>query len=235
VLRSVLAADALAGQRLDEILGALNAKDTSALRNAAAGLAASTREALLALTELHGGVQTVQRARRLPAAGGATARALDELEALAARCPCSGLSVDLADLHGYRYYTGATFAAYAAGSPGPLLRGGRYDEIGRTYGRARPATGFSIVDLREAAQLAGVAPRSKAIAAPTADEPALNALVEALRIQGHIVVRCAPGPLDEGGFDFDREIHRLGDRWQVVDRRRDAVAGAASGEGRNEA
>jgi ATP phosphoribosyltransferase regulatory subunit len=232
VLRTLLSADPNAQARLEEILGALNTKDLPALRSAAAGLAAATREALLALTDLHGGAQTVQRARGCLPMAAPMAAALDELEALAARCPAGGASIDLADLHGYRYYTGATFAAYAAGSPGPLLRGGRYDEIGRSFGRARPATGFSIVDLREAALLAGVAPRSGAIAAPASDEPALQQLVDALRSQGQVVVRCAPAALDEGGFEIDREIRKLGGGWKVLPRPCDPAAGA--GEGRHE-
>jgi ATP phosphoribosyltransferase regulatory subunit len=230
VLRSLLSADPSAQERLEEILGALNSKDLPALRSAAAGLAAATRDALLALTDLHGGMQTVHRARgRLPA-GTAMTQALDELEALAARCPGGSASIDLADLHGYRYYTGATFAAYAAGSPGPLLRGGRYDEIGRSFGRARPATGFSIVDLREAALLAGVAPRSGAVAAPAAAEPALQQLVEQLRAQGHVVVRCGQAALDEGGFEFDREIRKLGAAWQVVPLAREPAGGGREGK-----
>ena len=62
------------------------------------------------------------------------------------------LSVDLADLRGHRYHTGITFAAYVDAIPNAVARGGRYDDIGRAFGRARPATGFSL-ELRELASL----------------------------------------------------------------------------------
>ncbi|HEX4584060.1 MAG TPA: ATP phosphoribosyltransferase regulatory subunit [Burkholderiaceae bacterium] len=218
VLRAILGADHVAPDRLDGILQALNSKDPQALRSAASALTSSAREALVRLADLHGGVPVLARARHeLPPSAGLDA-ALSQLERLAAFCPPGTASVDLADLHGYRYYTGATFAAYVAGSPGPLLRGGRYDEIGRTFGRARPATGFSIVDLREAAQLGGPAAAAKAIVAPRGADPELDALVAALRTQGQIVVRSTDGQTPDGDLDFDREIRRVGARWQVVAR-----------------
>jgi ATP phosphoribosyltransferase regulatory subunit len=203
---------------LDDILRALNSKDLAALKSAGAALSRATREALLKLADLHGGVAVLDRARRELPAGAELTAALSQLEHLAALCPAGTASIDLADLHGYRYYTGATFAAYVAGSPGPILRGGRYDEIGRFFGRARPATGFSIIDLREAAQLGGAQPPAKAIIAPYDSDPGLDALVAELRAQGRIVVRSADERMAEGQFEFDQEIRRVGARWQVVAR-----------------
>ena len=104
---------------------------------------------------------------------------------------------------------------------------GRYDDIGRNFGRARPATGFSIADLREAAQLAAPLPAPKAIAAPHGADPQLNALVDALRSQGQIVVRSGDARLAEGGFELDREIRLIGARWQVVARTGAAVGASA--------
>ena len=216
VLRAILSADRLAPDRLDDILRALNSKDVAALKSAASASSPPTREALLKLADLHGGVEVLARARRELPASSELAAALSQLDQLTALCPPGTAGVDLADLHGYRYYTGATFAAYVAGSPGPILRGGRYDEIGRIFGRARPATGFSIVDLREAAELGGPKPLPKAIVAPYAADRDLEALVAALRSQGEIVVRAADGRMAEGVFEFDRDIRRVGEQWQVV-------------------
>jgi len=234
VLRAVLGGDAAARERIDPILSALSSKDAAALRAVTATLSDSIRQPLLALADLHGGVDILNEARRRLAHIDAVARWLDELEILAARCPVGSASIDLADLHGYRYYTGATFAAYAANCPWPLLRGGRYDEIGRAFGRARPATGFSIVDLREAAQLGAAGPRPTAIAAPASGDGELDALIAALRAQGHIVVRGAVGAAQEGAFEFDRQIGRSGARWQVLAWDRGAAA-AADRKGKNEA
>jgi ATP phosphoribosyltransferase regulatory subunit len=218
VLRAILRAERLQADRLDDILQALNSKDLAALKSAAEAVRRPAREALLRLADLHGGVAVLGRAQRdLPSSAELTA-ALAQLEQLSALCPPGTAGVDLADLHGYRYYTGATFAAYVAGSPGPILRGGRYDEIGRIFGRARPATGFSIVDLREAAQLGGPKALPKAIVAPYEADQELDALVATLRSQGQIVVRGADGRIAEGDFDFDRDIRRVGSQWQVVAR-----------------
>ena len=72
--------------------------------------------------------------------------ALNKLEtvvhAIQVTYPDLRVHVDLAELRGYRYHTGMLFALYdAAGTE--LARGGRYDDIGEVFGRARPATGFS--------------------------------------------------------------------------------------------
>ena len=53
------------------------------------------------------------------------------------------LAFDLADLRGYHYHSGMVFAAYASSSPNAIALGGRYDEVGKAFGRARPATGLA--------------------------------------------------------------------------------------------
>ena len=73
-------------------------------------------------------------------------KALGTLRALAKACTVPA-SFDLAELRGYHYHSGVVFDAYCDGVTGPAARGGRYDEVGKAFGRARPATGFSI-DLR---------------------------------------------------------------------------------------
>src|SRR5258708_33165310 len=83
-------------------------------------------------------------------------KAVKTLRTLAKACPVPA-SFDLAELRGYHYHSGVVFDAYCDGVSGPGARGGRYDEVGKAFGRARPATGFSI-DLRS---LAGVSGSSK--------------------------------------------------------------------------
>jgi ATP phosphoribosyltransferase regulatory subunit len=80
------------------------------------------------------------------------------LRALAKACPVPA-SFDLAELRGYHYHSGVVFDAYCEGGNGAassilVARGGRYDEVGKAFGRARPATGFSI-DLRSLASISG--------------------------------------------------------------------------------
>ncbi|HUL65960.1 MAG TPA: ATP phosphoribosyltransferase regulatory subunit [Burkholderiaceae bacterium] len=212
IVRAILA-EPRAAEVSETILQALAVKDVPSLRAAAASLPAATTEALLALTELHGGVGVIEEARkRLPRSPGAL-RALDDLAWLVERSTADEVSVDLSDLHGYRYYTGVNFAAYDARASGALLRGGRYDDIGRAFGRARPATGFSI-DLRDLARLNGTG-RFAAIRAPAASDATLEAAIDELRGRGEIVVRAleADEPRAEG---VDRELRLVGGRWQVM-------------------
>jgi ATP phosphoribosyltransferase regulatory subunit len=212
IVRSILS-EPQAAPVADVILEALAAKDAPSLRAAASGLPAATTDALLALTELHGGATVIDDARkRLPRTPGIQ-RALDDLAWLIERVTADDVGVDLSDLHGYRYYTGVNFAAYDAGAAGALLRGGRYDDIGRAFGRARPATGFSI-DLRDLARLNGGG-RFAAIRAPASDDPALQAAIEQLRASGEVVVRAldADEPPAEG---VERELRLIDGRWSVV-------------------
>jgi ATP phosphoribosyltransferase regulatory subunit len=203
----------------DEILSALSTKDMPALRSTVQGLPPAVRDSFMALGRLSGGPEVIDAARQaLPSERGIRA-ALDELELLAARCGAEAVSVDLADLHGYRYHTGITFAVHAPELPSAVLRGGRYDNIGKAFGRARPAVGFSIY-LRELVRLLGTRAAS-AILAPAGDDPALREAIRRLRAGGEIVVQRLPdefGGSDSGGFNFDRELRRVDNAWQVAAR-----------------
>src|SRR5947207_2441647 len=93
--------------------------------------------------------EPIQIGAEIYGSAGVLADPLKTLRALARACPVS-ISFDLAELRGYHYHSGVVFDAYCAGVTGPVARGGRYDEVGKAFGRARPATGFSI-DLRSVA------------------------------------------------------------------------------------
>lgn len=60
---------------------------------------------------------------------------------------------DLGETHGFSYHTGLVFGVYALERDQLLVRGGRYDHVGESFGRARPATGFS-ADLKTLVRLA---------------------------------------------------------------------------------
>ena len=153
VFRS-LVHESRAGADLEvELFEALQKKDKAALKGLTRRLPARARDALLLLPELYGGVEVLGEARkRLPKIS-SLEKALRTLEALAKACPIPA-SFDLAELRGYHYHSGVVFDAYCDGGGGassiPIARGGRYDEVGKAFGRARPATGFSI-DLRSLA------------------------------------------------------------------------------------
>ncbi len=151
VFRS-LAQGAGIGRELEgDLFEALQKKDAPSLKALTRKLDAKTRNALLLLPELYGSPDILKLAeRRLPALP-ELSKALITLRALADACPVP-VSFDLAELRGYRYHSGVVFDAYCDGVAGPVARGGRYDEVGKAFGRPRPATGFSI-DLRSISSL----------------------------------------------------------------------------------
>ncbi|MET0265543.1 MAG: ATP phosphoribosyltransferase regulatory subunit [Duganella sp.] len=207
VLRAIIEGDELAVKDEAALYLALRAKDVSDLKALTAHYAPPTRDALLALPNLYGDIEVLKKAREvLPDLPG-IARALAELAALAASAlGRAEIAIDLADLRGYQYESGAMFALYVPGLPNAVARGGRYDHVGEAFGRARPATGFSL-DLRELARLLPTAERKHSIRAPWGNAPELKEKIAELRKSGEIVIQSMPGhsnELDE--FECDRAL-----------------------------
>ena len=154
----------------------------------------------LKLPELNGGKDTITKARAVfTKANDEVKNALADLVAiadkLAARFPSLPISFDLAELRGYHYHTGMVFAAFIPSVGREIARGGRYDNIGEVFGRARPATGFS-ADLKLLSALSKqtlqIAQR-ELIFAPYSDDAALNEKIRDLRAQQRAVVQQLPG------------------------------------------
>jgi ATP phosphoribosyltransferase regulatory subunit len=169
---------------------------------------------LAILTSLNGGAEVLERARReLPPQAQAP---LQALETLAKRCAAPGveISFDLAELGGFNYESGLVFAAFTPGSPDAIARGGRYDEVGASFGRARPATGFTM-DLRQLARLVKGNARRVAILAPCSDDETLRELVVKLRSQGETVIVALPGH-DAAELECERRIEMKEGKWHVT-------------------
>lgn len=213
VLRAILHNDARAKADEAELFGLLEAKDVPGLRDIARNYDSVTASALLALPNLYGDKGTIARARQaLPQLSG-IASALDDLDALIGLADSASVTVDLADLRGYHYHSGAMFAAYVPGLPNALARGGRYDHVGEAFGRARPATGFSM-DLRELARLMPGAERKPAIRAPWGTDIGLRARIAELRKTGEIVIQSLPGhENDQDEFECDRALVFENEKW----------------------
>jgi ATP phosphoribosyltransferase regulatory subunit len=109
------------------------------------------------------------------------------------------------------------FAAYTRGRPNAIALGGRYDEVGEAFGRARPATGFSM-DLRELAGLCARVPAASGILAPyRPDDPVLRARVDELRAQGEIVILDLPGHDDtRAELGCARTLTQRDGVWQIT-------------------
>lgn len=201
-----------------ELFATLQKKDIPALRElarAARGVSRASREALLLLPELYGGAEVLAlAARRLPAIPAISA-ALATLSRLAVACPIP-MSFDLAELRGYHYHSGVVFDAYCDGVPGPVARGGRYDEVGKAFGRPRPATGFSI-DLRSLAGAAAPQEERDCILAPASRGDAkLEKLIARLRTKGEIVIQDLPGQeSSRAELGCTRRIARVKGAWTI--------------------
>jgi ATP phosphoribosyltransferase regulatory subunit len=146
VFRSLVQSAGVAHALEVELFEALQRKDVPVLKSRTRTLDARTRSALLLLPELYGDASILPVAEKKLPKIPELQKALRTLEALAEACPIP-VSFDLAELRGYHYHSGVVFDAYCNGVAGAVARGGRYDEVGKAFGRPRAATGFSI-DLR---------------------------------------------------------------------------------------
>ncbi|MSP28675.1 MAG: ATP phosphoribosyltransferase regulatory subunit [Methylococcales bacterium] len=153
----------------------------------------------LKLPELNGNREVLNKAKAIFApANDEVQHALADLTAIAdqltARFPSLPVSFDLAELRGYHYHTGMVFAAFVPTVGREIARGGRYDNIGAVFGRARPATGFS-ADLKHLAALSkktGSKTPHALIFAPCDDDAALTEKIRALRVEHQAVVQQLP-------------------------------------------
>ncbi len=222
VLRALLREARLERNVENELFGALQSKDNAALDMLTQPLDAVLQSALRALPRLYGNAEEMlSRAQvELPLAQyPAIATALDELkQAAACLQPLVGsIGIDLAELRGYHYHNGMVFAAYHAGSHDAIALGGRYDDVGKVFGRARPATGFSM-DLRQLHGLLAKQALPQGIHAPYRQDAALDEAIAKLREQGEIVVVDLLGkPEYHSELNCDRELVLRGGKWVVVE------------------
>ena len=172
---------------------ALQSKDKAAVAELAAELEAPIQQALISLTDLNGGVDILEKAESVLPKLPEIAQALANLNAVVSKLSDLNVQVsfDLGELRGYHYHSGVVFAAYARGYTGPVAIGGRYDEVGIAFGRARPATGFSL-DLRGVVSALSPANLPKSILAPEGNDKGLLSKIEALRADGLVVIQVLP-------------------------------------------
>jgi ATP phosphoribosyltransferase regulatory subunit len=208
----------LDGVAVDEaLIDALGRKDAAALADLSQGLAPAAQQGLRALLRLYGDVGVLGAARGALPENLTITRALDDLAWLAGHVqsahPGVRIGLDLADVSGYAYYSGARFSLYGAAANAALARGGRYDEVGAVFGRNRPAVGFSL-DVKALAQVAAPLAATAAIRAPWGEASALRDAVRQLRGQGQMVVCMLPGHEHEAQeYDCDRELIEVDGRW----------------------
>ncbi|AGA34901.1 ATP phosphoribosyltransferase regulatory subunit [Thioalkalivibrio nitratireducens DSM 14787] len=183
-------------------------------------LDAEVARQLRALVDLNGGPEVLTEARSvLAAAPVQVAAALEHLAAVVERLhaarPGLDIHVDLGELRGYSYHTGLVFAAFVPGSGQEIARGGRYNHIGRVFGRARAATGFS-TDLKQLIRLVPV-PADRApdhVLAPAEGDAGLEAAIAELRARGVRVRRVLAGESTDTLTEVPR-LQKRGEVWTV--------------------
>jgi ATP phosphoribosyltransferase regulatory subunit len=218
IFGSLIEASAVPAQLEQDLYVALQSKDQSSLTVLSQHLDKTTREALLRLTELNGDKTILLKAAKLLPAIPAIQEALASLTQVSDALNDLDVTVsfDLSELRGYHYHSGIVFATYAQGYKGPLALGGRYDEVGQAFGRARPATGFSL-DLRGLVTAMSPAKSAMAIFAPANDDQTLSAKIDSLRAEGHIVIQeLAEFESNLEELNCDRKLAHYNSGWHVV-------------------
>ena len=216
VFRGLIKGACISRELETELFAVLQAKDVSTLQELCIKLQKNTRDALMLLPQLYGDKNILVNAiKRLPDYP-EIRTALNELSIVEEELKpvVDEIAFDLADLRGYHYHTGMVFAAYANGCSNAIALGGRYDEIGKAFGRARPATGFSM-DLRELSRLVKPQTYPSGIRAPFQKKnKELENMIEQLRSSGQIVVMDLPGQENES-LDCDRQLVFHNGQWIV--------------------
>jgi len=183
----------------------------------------SHRAMLASLATLNGDASVLATARSVLAdADGGVHAAIDYLQltvdAISKEFPNIPLNIDLAELDGYHYQTGVVFAAFVPQLGQALARGGRYDNIGRLFGRERAATGFS-TDLKLLSTLSAREFNSKdRVYAPSGNERSLLDAIADLRASGISVVRQLSGQNDTASaMACNKQLVKSKGQWQLKD------------------
>jgi len=186
-------------------------------------LDADIKTMLAGLTMLNGDKAVFAKARALLAKADKTVLdAIDYLEKTAELCQQQfgdiKMHFDLSELQGYHYKTGVVFAAFVPQLGQAIARGGRYDDIGEIFGRARAATGFS-TDLKILNQLSDIQfPVKEKILAPAGDDEALIDKVAELRMQGRVVIKQLPGNnADAAEMGCNKSLCLIDGQWTIKD------------------
>ena len=217
IFRALAEAAKLDAAQTKQLLEILRDKDARAVAALVAQwpLEAQWVKAFAALPLLFGGSEVLAEARTALPALPAVEQALADLQAVVDAFPHEKLHIDLAELRFVEYHTGLLYSVYSAECHDAVARGGRYNGLGKHFGRARPATGFSF-DLR---LFAGRLPKQKrpdTVAVAAADLAAARETVEQLRRDG-ITVAVDYGLPANSMQNSTRRLVCQDGVWQIIE------------------
>ncbi|MCU7938078.1 MAG: ATP phosphoribosyltransferase regulatory subunit [gamma proteobacterium symbiont of Bathyaustriella thionipta] len=225
IFRSMARRAELSEVEEDMLFDALQRKAVTELSNYLSTLEISDeqKQQFMSLTDLNGDISVIEKARSI-LSGDEVQTELDNLEAIAkgllARVPEQTLYFDLSELRGYNYHTGVVFAAYLPGHGQEVAKGGRYDGIGKTFGRSRAATGFS-TDLTHLVSLVSkpeVTAGKETIFAPAVNDTKLMQMVSQLRQQGkRVICELADSNSNAQALGCTHTLSNDSGEWQVLE------------------
>ena len=156
----------------------------------------ASSQAMIDLVDMNGDVSVLKEARKCFGKISKTvATDIKEVSALVKAIEEQSdikINIDLAELRGYNYHTGMVYTAYTQGEGEGIAFGGRYDDIGQAFGRARPATGFS-TDVKSLLKFQNYNKPASRVFAPSSDDKVLDKKIKQLRTNGKIVVQQLKG------------------------------------------
>ena len=217
IFTSLIASSNIERDILDRLYEAMQKKDKSEVKSLTQSLDKKNREALIALVSLYGDVHILKEADKVLPQDMAIKNALQFLNQIDKALKDHGIKIsyDLSDIRGYQYHNGLVFSVYADQCYSPIALGGRYDNIGASFGRKRPATGFTM-DLKNIVTLFPNGKKAKAILAPQGNDNGLQNAIESLRQQGEIVAIDLFGDMNAIQNNCDRIlIQDAGKAWKV--------------------
>ena len=217
IFTSLIASSNIERDLLDRLYEAMQKKDQSEVKSLTQSLDKKNREALIALVSLYGDVNILKEADKVLPQDKAIKNALQFLNQIdkALKEYEIKISYDLSDIRGYQYHNGLVFSVYADQCYSPIALGGRYDNIGASFGRKRPATGFTM-DLKNIVTLFPNGKKAKAILAPQGNDAGLQKAIEILRQQGDIVAIDLFGDMNAIQNNCDRIlIQDAAKAWKV--------------------
>ena len=207
------------------IINAMQRKAVNELKRSFAewSISSDVSSAILSLTELNGDRQILDKALTVfRPLGDDIVLYVEELmriaDLVAKQVKDASLFFDLADCSGYKYHNGIMFTTFIHGQGQGIAFGGRYDGLGKEFGRARSATGFSI-DINSVYKLVSpAASKRTGIFAPNSEIPGLDDAISELRKKGERVIAQLPGQTGSAkDMGCDRELYLDGGRWSVRD------------------
>lgn len=109
-------------------------------------LSDDVKNVLLSFDQLFGGLEMLDTAKKL-VSNKTSIEAIERLEKVYKALSYSGyeqyISFDFSLLSRYEYYTGIVFRGYTYGTGDAVVKGGRYNNLLKQYGKDAPAIGFA--------------------------------------------------------------------------------------------